>query len=190
MYLLSISLFVSCSRTNPEDSAKQTDTTEETTQTTTDSTPEPVEPSAEPGETTTESSTETETTTETEAETEEVDPAAREGWTLVWRDEFDATEIDLSKWAFEVNGQGGGNNELQYYTERSENARIENGSLVIEARAESYTGADGTRNYTSARLRTAHQGDWTYGRMEARIRLPEGQGIWPAFWGCSIVVEV
>ena len=105
-----------------------------------------------------------------------------DGWTLVWSDEFNDTNIDLDKWSFEVNGTGGGNNELQYYTDRSDNARIENGSLIIEAREESYTGADGTRNYTSARLRTLGKGDWLYGRMEARIRIPQGQGIWPAFW--------
>ena len=108
--------------------------------------------------------------------------AVREGWVMVWRDEFSGSEIDSSKWGFEINGQGGGNNEMQYYTDRSENARIEDGSLVIEARSETYTGSDGTRNYTSARLRSANKGDWTYGRMEARIRLPFGQGLWPAFW--------
>ncbi|MEC7984420.1 MAG: family 16 glycosylhydrolase [Myxococcota bacterium] len=112
----------------------------------------------------------------------EDDPADREGWTLVWRDEFEDPAIDLTKWEFEVDGQGGGNNELQYYTDRVENAFVENGSLVIEAREESYTGEDGTRSYTSARLRTMNQGDWLYGRIEARMRLPEGQGIWPAFW--------
>ncbi|MAA79527.1 MAG: hypothetical protein CL916_09730, partial [Deltaproteobacteria bacterium] len=113
----------------------------------------------------------------------EVDPEGlRDGWVLVWRDEFSGSEIDTNKWEFEVNGQGGGNNELQYYTDRSENSRIENDALVIEARSESYTGTDGTRNYTSARLRTINKGDWTYGRIEARIRLPYGQGIWPAFW--------
>ena len=113
----------------------------------------------------------------------EVEPdAEREGWVLVWRDEFSGNEIDTAKWGFEINGQGGGNNELQYYTDRSDNARIEDGSLVIEARSETYTGSDGTRYYTSARLRTANKGDWTYGRIEARIQLPFGQGIWPAFW--------
>ena len=103
-------------------------------------------------------------------------------WDLVWSDEFDGPEIDLSKWQFEVNGAGGGNNELQYYTDRPENAQIVDGVLNIIGRAETYTGPDGTRNYTSARLRTLNQGDWRYGRFEASIKLPVGQGMWPAFW--------
>ncbi len=104
------------------------------------------------------------------------------GYRLVWNDEFDGNGIDGSKWSFENIGTGGGNNELQYYTSRPENARTENGHLVIEARKENYTGPDGTRQYTSARLRTLNKGDWTFGRMEARMKLPRGQGMWPAFW--------
>ena len=138
-------------------------------------TSEPNDPASEPSSPTSEPSTDT-------GMEPEVDPAEREGWTLVWRDEFSEDTIDTSKWGFEVNGNGGGNNELQYYTDRAENARIEDGILIIEAKEESYTGNDGTRNYTSARLRTANKGDWKYGRIEARIRPPQGQGIWPAFW--------
>lgn len=104
------------------------------------------------------------------------------GYELVWQDEFDAEQIDLSKWSFEVNANGGGNNELQYYTDRSENARIEEGELVIEAHAERYTGPEGTRDYTSARLRTLDRGDWTYGQIEVRAKLPSGRGTWPAIW--------
>ena len=74
----------------------------------------------------------------------------------------------MDRWEFEVNAQGGGNNESQYYTDRSENARIENGNLVIEARAENFTGPEGTRNYTSARLRTLNKGDWEYGTYRGR----------------------
>ncbi|WP_338848493.1 RICIN domain-containing protein [Massilia sp. W12] len=103
-------------------------------------------------------------------------------WRLVWSDEFNGPAIDGNKWSFEVNGKGGGNNELQYYTARSQNARIENGKLVIEARKEQYSGADGVRQYTSARLRSLNKGDWLYGRFEARMKLPRGQGMWPAFW--------
>ncbi|MBN1999440.1 glycoside hydrolase family 16 protein [candidate division KSB1 bacterium] len=104
------------------------------------------------------------------------------GWSLVWHDEFDGKKIDLTKWEHEVNARGGGNNELQYYTARSENSYVKNGVLVIEAIKETFTGSEGTREYTSARLRTKNKGDWTYGRFEIRAKLPYGQGIWPAIW--------
>ena len=107
--------------------------------------------------------------------------AVQAGWQLVWNDEFaqaDGTAPDASKWGYEVGGGGFGNNELEYYTARTNNARIVGGQLVIEARSESYGG----RNYTSARLLTKGKWSWTFGRMEARIKIPRGQGIWPAFW--------
>jgi beta-glucanase (GH16 family) len=104
------------------------------------------------------------------------------GWELVWNDEFNAAQIDLSRWEHEVNGHGGGNNELQYYTDRVENSFIEDGKLVIRALRENYSGPDGERDYTSARLRTANKGDWKYGRFEIRAKLPSGQGLWPAIW--------
>jgi beta-glucanase (GH16 family) len=103
-------------------------------------------------------------------------------WNLIWSDEFDGTNIDLTKWEHEVNGEGGGNNELQYYTDRELNSLIDDGKLVIRALKENYTGPDGTREYTSARLRTMHRGDWKYGRFEIRAKLPIGQGLWPAIW--------
>jgi beta-glucanase (GH16 family) len=111
-------------------------------------------------------------------------PAAAPGeeWTLVWSDEFDGAAIDPSKWEHEVNAEGGGNNELQYYTARAENSFVEGGQLVIRALQETYTGPEGTREYTSARLRTKFKGDWLYGRFEIRARLPRGQGLWPAIW--------
>ena len=105
-----------------------------------------------------------------------------EGWELVWHDEFDGTSIDLKKWEHEVNAQGGGNNELQYYTDRPENSYIENGHLVIQALKEHYTGPEGTREYTSARLRTLRKGDWKYDRFDIKAKLPFGQGLWPAIW--------
>jgi beta-glucanase (GH16 family) len=112
--------------------------------------------------------------------------AAKKGagpdWRLVWSDEFDGTEIDRSKWEFEVNAWGGGNEELQYYTDRPENAYVAGGSLHLVALKETFTGPEGTRHYTSARLRTKHRGDWLYGRIEVRARLPKGQGLWPAIW--------
>jgi len=104
-------------------------------------------------------------------------------WKLVWSDEFDGTSIDSSKWGFEVNGDGGGNNELQYYTDRPENAKVEDGHLVITAIKENYKGPDGkSRHYTSARMTTKGKFSWKYGRFEARIKMPKGKGMWPAFW--------
>jgi beta-glucanase (GH16 family) len=100
------------------------------------------------------------------------------GYKLVWHDEFNSQTLDASKWNYEVNGDGGGNNELQYYTDSSSNCFIQNGCLVIQALSQSYLGKD----YTSARLNSNAKGDWTYGRFEARAKLPYGQGLWPAIW--------
>lgn len=101
---------------------------------------------------------------------------------LVWWDDFDGTSVDTNKWEFMI-GDGSnyglwrwGNNEKQYY--RSENATVANGELTITAKQEPFGGYQ----YTSARLRTRNKGDWTYGRMEMRAKLPVGQGMWPAFW--------
>ncbi len=107
--------------------------------------------------------------------------APHSGWNLVWSDEFnqaDGTTPDSLKWGYDLGGQGWGNKELEYYTARTNNARIEDGALVIEARQENFGG----RNYTSARLQTRGKWSWTYGRIEARIKVPRGQGFWPAFW--------
>jgi beta-glucanase (GH16 family) len=98
--------------------------------------------------------------------------------TIVWADEFSGSSINLNNWTYDIGGSGWGNNESQFYTNRSENARIENGMLVIEAREERYRG----KNYTSARLKTQGLKTFTYGRIEARLQVPYGQGIWPAFW--------
>ncbi|HMO63883.1 MAG TPA: glycoside hydrolase family 16 protein [Verrucomicrobiota bacterium] len=115
-------------------------------------------------------------------------PAARAAdvpaWRLVWADEFNTgTRPDPAKWVHDLGGHGWGNDELQTYTARPENARIEHGHLVIEARQETFTGTDGRRrDYTSARLKTLGRAAWTHGRIEARIQVPRGQGLWPAFW--------
>ena len=113
--------------------------------------------------------------------------AAYGAWHLVWSDEFtqaEGSKPNPANWNFDIGGGGWGNNEWEYYTSRTNNARIEGGQLVIEARQESYGG----RDYTSARLLTKGKWSWTYGRIEARIKIPRGQGIWPAFWmlGTSI----
>ena len=113
--------------------------------------------------------------------------ATPQGWHLVWSDEFSGKQIDTNKWDFQLGTgsqyglEGWGNNELQYYSK--ENAYIENGNLVLEARKENFGGCA----YTSARLRTVKDDGnelftKTYGRIEARIKMPTGNGIWPAFW--------
>lgn len=101
-----------------------------------------------------------------------------EAWNIVWKDEFEGSSIDSSKWNFIQGGGGYGNSELQNYTNRAENARIEDGNLVIEAHKENYQG----NAYTSAKLTTEGKGDWTYGKFEIRAKMPQGQGIWPALW--------
>jgi len=107
-------------------------------------------------------------------------------WTLVWSDEFDGpngSAVNSSKWSFDVGGKGWGNKELETYTSRAANSHLANGRLVIKALKETLAGSDGiTRHYTSARLITKNKFSQAYGRFEARIRIPYGQGIWPAFW--------
>jgi beta-glucanase (GH16 family) len=102
--------------------------------------------------------------------------------TLLWSDEFSYTGLpDAGKWNFDTDGNssGWGNNEAQYYTSsRLENAEVRDGYLHINAIKEEYKGF----HYTSARLRTKGTGDWVYGRMEIRAKLPDGRGMWPAIW--------
>ena len=104
----------------------------------------------------------------------------RPGWEIVWHDEFDGTELDRENWTFDIGGNGWGNQEWQAYTDRPENVRLEEGMLVIEAREEPEFVRG--RSYSSARIKTQGLNAWQYGRIEARIKLPYGQGIWPAFW--------
>ena len=119
-------------------------------------------------------------------------PAARPlapEWKLVWSDEFDYEGLpDPKKWDYEEGFVR--NNEAQYYTRaRKENARVENGMLVIEGRHEKFAIPPGGRgngkreaDYTAASLITRHKADWKFGRIEARAKLPHGLGVWPAFW--------
>ena len=108
------------------------------------------------------------------------------GFTLARSDEFsgaDGSTPDASKWTYDLGGGGWGNHELETYTNRAANAQIKSGSLVITAQKETFTGTDGiTRDYTSARLKTLGLFSQAYGRFEARIKIPAGQGMWPAFW--------
>jgi beta-glucanase (GH16 family) len=100
---------------------------------------------------------------------------------LVWSDEFDGAALDLTKWEYQLgNGTSGlsgwGNNEKEYY--REENAVVNNGYLTITAKQENFSGF----NYTSSRMRTINKGDWKYGKIEMRAKMPIGKGMWPAFW--------
>lgn len=110
------------------------------------------------------------------------------GWTLVWSDEFsglDGSAPDPSKWTYDLGGKGWGNSELECYTNRLQNAQIQGGNLVITAQQESpaFVCSDGsTNNYTSARVKTQGLFTQAYGRFEASIKIPKGQGMWPAFW--------
>jgi beta-glucanase (GH16 family) len=105
---------------------------------------------------------------------------------LVMQDEFDIDgNLDSALWSFDIGngegtdaGPGWGNNELQYYTDRKENITVQNGILIITAKKEPYEGS----SYTSAKILTKGKFEQAYGRFEARMRLPYGQGMWPAFW--------
>lgn len=101
---------------------------------------------------------------------------------MIWQDEFNTSQIDKSKWTFETGGDGFGNNELQFYTkDRKENARVEDGNLIIEARQEQWE----NNQYTSAKLITKKTFPFQFGSVEVRAKLPKGKGTWPAIWMLS-----
>lgn len=103
------------------------------------------------------------------------------GWVLRWHDEFDGPDgagVDPTRWAYETGGGGWGNGELENYTARTDNVVQRGGNLVITARRESLGGS----SFTSGRIKTAGHFEFRYGRVEMRATLPQGQGIWPAFW--------
>lgn len=105
----------------------------------------------------------------------------------VWFDEFDYTGTpDTTRWNYDLgdgcpNNCNWGNNESQFYTSNLKNARVENGNLIIEAHKDSLGG----KAYTSTRLVSKQKGDWLYGRIEVRAKLPKGKGTWPAIWMLS-----
>lgn len=108
---------------------------------------------------------------------------AQNCYTLAWSDEFNGSSLDRDKWNIEVgNGYpdlfGWGNNERQYYTDREDNINVSNGSLKIIAREDNFV----ANKYTSGRIRSQGNFDFKYGRIEARIKIPSGSGLWPAFW--------
>lgn len=123
-------------------------------------------------------------------------PYTDRGYCLVWRDEFQTARLDRDKWQYEINCQGGGNNERQCYVDDEQNVWLDGEYLHIKAIREDSVGpalnndeegydpndTSGSGTYTSGRIRTKGQGDWTYGRFEVRARLPAGQGAWPAAW--------
>lgn len=106
------------------------------------------------------------------------DVKAADTWNLVWSDEFNDSSLNRDNWNVEVNGNGGGNNELQYYVDRTDNISVSNGTLKINAIKESYLG----KNYTSGRINSKGKRSFKYGRIEARMKLPSFSGAWPAFW--------
>jgi beta-glucanase (GH16 family) len=96
-----------------------------------------------------------------------------------WQDEFDYTgRPDPKRWNYDLGDHGWGNNELENYTDKPENARVENGHLIIEVKKE----ASGKQNYSSARLVSKGKGDFLYGKFEIKAKLPKGKGTWPAIW--------
>ena len=97
-------------------------------------------------------------------------------YSLLWADEFNGTSVDMNNWNYNIGGEGWGNNEQEYYTDK--NATIEEGNLVITGKAEQV----GSNGYTSSRLTTKTKHEFIYGKIEARIKIPAGQGLWPAFW--------
>jgi len=107
-----------------------------------------------------------------------VSPMEREGWKLVWNDEFNTNNLDTTCWNYEVNGDGGGNNELQFYTDFKTNSWLRNGYFNMKAIEENFKG----KPYTSARINTRHKKDFVYGRFDIRAKTPTQQGVWPAIW--------
>jgi len=105
-------------------------------------------------------------------------PKSYPGYKLVWSDEFNGRKLNDNEWNYETGGGGWGNQELEYYTSRSQNIFESYGNLVIEARKESYNG----NQYTSARITTQGKEEFTYGRIDIRAKLPVAQGMWPALW--------
>ena len=135
-------------------------------------------PTTELAPTTTIAATTTSAPTTTIQSPEPIPAEPPEGMELVWSDEFDGDVVDRSNWTYDIGGWGWGNGEAQYYTDRPENARTQNGLLVIELLEERFE----EKYHTSARLKSQGLQEFQYGRIEARIKVPKGSGTWPAFW--------
>jgi len=107
-----------------------------------------------------------------------ISPSTYPGYTLIWSDEFNDATINTNNWNYDIGGSGWGNNELEYYTNSTNNAYLSNGKLVIEARQETI----GSNKYTSARMNTAGKQSFKYGRIDIRAKIPVSHGMWPALW--------
>lgn len=108
---------------------------------------------------------------------------------LVWSDEFVGDSLNLDNWNYDIGGWGWGNNEAEYYTDREDNVKVSGGYLTITARADNYEyideeagGTKKTAPYTSGRINTSGKQSFKYGRIEAKIKIPNSLGMWPAFW--------
>lgn len=186
-----------------EGSTDATATAAESTETapSTETTPDPSSGSGTPTSTAASSSTDASTTSATTVADDtssgtDTTGAVEDGWVMVWSDEFDGDSIDATHWAPEVNCWGGGNGEQQCYIDDPQTAFVADGVLHIVARNQQTSGpavndddpaydpddTSATLPYRSARLRTRDMGDWRFGRIEVRARLPFGQGTWPAIW--------
>ena len=123
----------------------------------------------------------------------ELNHSNKSEWSLVWSDEFDGTEIDHTKWGYDIGNwmkdsegtaitPGWGNNEKEYYTDSKENSYVKDGKLVIKAKKEQVSDELGTYEYTSAKLKTKNLYSKKYGRYEIKAKMPTGKGLWPAIW--------
>ncbi|MDC7222485.1 MAG: family 16 glycosylhydrolase [Spirochaetales bacterium] len=118
---------------------------------------------------------------DTENDTHSYDPG--DDWSLYWSDSFNDSELNEDYWTYATGGWGWGNGEFQYYTDREDNVRIEEGDLVIELLEESYGSGDEAQEFTSGRIYTKDKVEFTYGKIVACIKMPAGGDyIWPAFW--------
>ncbi len=125
---------------------------------------------------------------------DDVESPSAPQWSVVWADDFEGETLDRTKWSPEESCWGGGNNERQCYTDRADNIRVGDGFLRLIAKPEVHVGplfpaharspSDELRRqeYTSGKVSSRGRGDWKYGKISARIKLPKGQGAWPAFW--------